>query len=446
MLLFIASGIISPISAARQGIDYDNTTGAVVSGTQQFSSSVGTKTGGTDAMAVRNVKSAPYNGKGDGVTNDTNAIQAAIDGTEGLGGTVYLPAGTWIFSALRVQGANCIIQGAGKDVTILKAITGTAVTLVSFGGASEAPHSAIKDLTIDASGASAGSNYALLLYNSSSSEVANIHVINAYNIGIGFTSCRSLRIHDSVVENSRNGQSILTNDSDCSGTTISGCSVFNSAKDAIQILQSAETVDHCYISGVNTRSSGNFAGIYVARGSTGARRCTISNNVIRACSSVGIDVSFGAGTGVSGPGASGPDESEGIMVIGNNCSNNLGGGISTASNGTLIAKNICRDNGSVRKPNSFGIGVVDAKNVIIKENITGNSANVTAQKYGILFRHVHKDPISATVVDNDLRGNAAAPVIGQNNAKTPGAIPLVTGIFARNRGLDGAVIKKSHKL
>ena len=66
--------------------------------------------------------------------------------------------------------------------------------------------------------------------------------------------------------------------------------------------------------------------------------------------------------------------------------------------------------------------------------------------FGILFRHVHKNPINATVVDNDLRGNAAAPVIGQINAKTPAAIPFATGIFARNRGLDDGVIKKSHKL
>src|SRR5436853_259591 len=98
MLLFMASGI-SPMSAAAQGIDYYTATGAVV---PEFDPPTSTKTGGTDAMAVRNVRSAPYNGKGDGVTNDTNAIQAAINDAEGLGGTVYLPAGTWMFSALRV--------------------------------------------------------------------------------------------------------------------------------------------------------------------------------------------------------------------------------------------------------------------------------------------------------------------------------------------------------
>jgi hypothetical protein len=396
---------------------------------------------------VFDVKTAPYNGRGDGVTDDTVAIQRAINDVKRSGGTVYVPAGTWMFSTLRVRGANCVIQGAGKDATILKAIAGTAATLISFGGATAAPNSAIKDLTIDASGANVGSNYALLLYNSSSSEVANIHIISAYNIGIGFAFCRALRIHDSVVEDSRNGQSILTNDSDCSGTRISNCSVFNSAKDAIQILQSEETVDHCYISGVDRSSSGNFAGVYVARGSTGARQCTISNNIIRGCSSVGIDVSFGAGRSVKGEGVTGPDESEGIRVIGNDCSNNLGGGISTGSNGTLVAKNICRDNGSPQKPNSCGVGVVDAKNVIIKENIAGNTANGTTQKYGILFRHVYKDPRNATVADNDLRGNAVAPVIGQNNGKSPGPIRAGAGhVFAHNLGLDDGAIKRGHRL
>ena len=43
------------------------------------------------------VKDAPFNAKGDGVTNDTAAIQAAIDFVEAAGGgTVYLPAGNYI--------------------------------------------------------------------------------------------------------------------------------------------------------------------------------------------------------------------------------------------------------------------------------------------------------------------------------------------------------------
>jgi hypothetical protein len=171
----------------------------------------------------------------------------------------------------------------------------------------------------------------------------------------------------------------------------------------------------------------------------------ISNNIIQDCATVGIDVSFGAGASVSGVGASGPDESEGIMVIGNNCSNNLGGGISTGSNGTLIANNVCKDNGSASKPNAAGITVVQARNVIIKGNITGNSANVTLQKYGLIFRTANmQDPIKATVVDNDLRGNAVASVIADNGGNPPVAVPLSTGhVFAHNRGLDDGVRKYS---
>ena len=91
--------------------------------------------------------------------------------------------------------------------------------------------------------------------------------------------------------------------------------------------------------------------------------------------------------------------------------------------------------------------MVDARNVIIKENIAGNTANGTMQKYGILFRHIYKDPRNATVADNDLRGNAVAPVIGQDNAKSPTPIRAGVGhVFAHNLGLDDGAIKRRHSL
>jgi nitrous oxidase accessory protein NosD len=376
------------------------------------------------------VKTAPYNGKGDGVTDDTTPIQTAINDASTVGGIVYLPGGTWMFRYLSVTNNNCAIQGAGKDITILKSISGpdSNKTLISL---TNAPSSAIRDLTIDSSAATAGSNYALLLYTSSFSEVANVHVLSAYNIGIGFTSCQSLRIHHSVVENSRNGVGILTNTSDCSGTTISYCSILNSAQSGIQILQSAETVDHCYISGAGPTGT-SFAGVYVAQG---ARRCTVSNNIINSCNS-GIDVSWGV---VSGSGG-GPDNSEGIIVTGNNCSNNRGVGISTASNGTIIADNICMDNGSASKLDGSGIGVTTAKNVLIRGNVVGNSLGVSLQKYGILFHSVNGDPANNTVLGNDLIGNAILPIGAEDGAGQLIALPPGQ-IFAHNLGLDNGIRK-----
>lgn len=46
-----------------------------------------------------NVKEAPYLAKGDGSTNDTPALQRAVDAMSGRGGTVVIPSGTYLVNA-----------------------------------------------------------------------------------------------------------------------------------------------------------------------------------------------------------------------------------------------------------------------------------------------------------------------------------------------------------
>ncbi|UYZ64725.1 glycosyl hydrolase family 28-related protein [Hymenobacter weizhouensis] len=74
---------------------------------------------------VVNVKAAPYNAKGDGTTDDTQALQKAI--TDNLGRTIYLPAGTYLVSnRLEARSAdgkwNCGLRliGQSQASTIIK--------------------------------------------------------------------------------------------------------------------------------------------------------------------------------------------------------------------------------------------------------------------------------------------------------------------------------------
>ncbi|MEZ5932678.1 MAG: glycosyl hydrolase family 28-related protein [Alphaproteobacteria bacterium] len=66
-----------------------------------------------------NVKSAPFNATGDGTTNDTAAIQAAIDATAN-NGVVYLPPGNYSVNRLNVPHNRAIkFQGASPWATTL---------------------------------------------------------------------------------------------------------------------------------------------------------------------------------------------------------------------------------------------------------------------------------------------------------------------------------------
>jgi hypothetical protein len=84
------------------------------------------------AQAAEEVNVRDFGAVGDGVTDDTTAIQTAITvaGTAG-GGVVHLPLGSFRFTNLTIP-ANITLRGVGLDSTYLKTSTsGTAIQLTT---------------------------------------------------------------------------------------------------------------------------------------------------------------------------------------------------------------------------------------------------------------------------------------------------------------------------
>ncbi len=106
----------------------------------------------TGALAV-NVKDAPYSAAGDGTTDDTAAIQAALDATPD-GGTCYLPPGSYLLGDaapdLLRPPDGVTVAGAGPDLTTLVLDrASTAARVIDVSGRRGVT---VRDLTFDGAG------------------------------------------------------------------------------------------------------------------------------------------------------------------------------------------------------------------------------------------------------------------------------------------------------
>ena len=80
-----------------------------------------------DDSGIVNVKLPPYRAKGDGVTDDTAALQRAINDWQGSGRIIYLPNGTYLVSQTLAFPAFSI--GSGHNNVIGQSRTGTILSL-----------------------------------------------------------------------------------------------------------------------------------------------------------------------------------------------------------------------------------------------------------------------------------------------------------------------------
>jgi hypothetical protein len=132
---------------------------------------------------------------GNGVANDTVALQNAINAS--AGGVLYFPAGTYLCSQLNLV-SNLTIVGAGQDNTIIKS-NGTNVSAFVIG--SGVDYVTVQDLQIDfADIASVSATSAIGFFNSNYVAVRNCKIVKFDKLGVAMNSVRNFWIQDNHIE------------------------------------------------------------------------------------------------------------------------------------------------------------------------------------------------------------------------------------------------------
>lgn len=254
-----------------------------------------------------NVKEAPYNARGNGTTDDTAAIQAALDSLPVTGGIVYLPPGKYeISSTLLITQDNTTLigsgagnrigatqQGAGSRIEAAAGVTGSVVSVQRTLDDRTVYGVKIQDIGID--GDSVGSNVDGLFFRSIRGEIHNVSVKNCTGNGIrikGYASWKATSNKLIACDIGNNNTAGVFFDTDASDNIVNG-NVLHDNQDGMVNAQTGQIVNACdFLS--NTRY-----GLFLDNGGSRSRfigcrfRLNANHGVVLDSNTVGFsDVAF----------------------------------------------------------------------------------------------------------------------------------------------------------
>jgi parallel beta-helix repeat protein len=219
-------------------------------------------------LGIINVKDAPFNAKGDGIKDDTSAIQNAVNASKAKGGgIVFFPEGTYVSNNIKLP-SGVTLQGSGRGVTTIKLRNNATVyaTLIeSADYTTGAFNLSIFDLTLDGNksnqSTSEGFHYTVNLGVVDTVVIERVEIINVDGDGIfiGYswangntheTPSKNVTIRDvSVLDADRNGIAILY----CENVLVDNCDIKGACSSALVDIENHHNND--YIRNVTVQNS-----------------------------------------------------------------------------------------------------------------------------------------------------------------------------------------------
>ena len=321
------------------------------------------------------VNAKDYGALGDGQTDDTAAIQSAVNAVSQNGGTVFVPAGTYIVSKSILLSDRIIFTGAGMGTTILKLADHNNQRMVGlvrtpFGRGTH--YVSVRDLTLDGNRDKQTPIEQVGFYCG----VIPGQPISDYDI-----SCLRVEAHH-FHGYGFDPHEVVTR------LTISDCISHDNGLDGFTL----DGVENCFVKGCfaynNDRHGFNLV--------TTSRLCILSQNIAYENKGNGFTIQNG---------------SHSIQLMNNLARSNAGDGFYTID----VDDNVLFNNDSLQNQQN-GIRVRDGKRV----SIVGNLVRENSQK--------QDDGFSEIIIDDTENGGSADCLVASNTILSHGNVRAQYGI------------------
>jgi hypothetical protein len=322
-----------------------------------------TSTGGTQSLTklstgVEVFNVTDYGALGDGTTDDTTAIQAAVDAAEVSGGTVYFPTGTYVATGLTVT-ATVLLRGDG-ETSLIKSITSSTTTILSITG----DDVVVERVKLEGNRGQASEARAIDISGATGVRVDGCTILNAGDTAIQVgTSCVDASITNNRIETPGLSGILFTNGA-------FRCRALGN-----------------YVTGANQSDTTGHAGINVL-GTNSTAGVVIQGNQVKSSLTNGIRAS-----------AVSTVRPLNVVIDGNLVEDcgvgdvTDGEGISVTVIGGVISSNV------VRGSNAVGILVWGAsENVAVHANVVSNSSQTTSGSHTAIQVHADSDAMRAVSV------------------------------------------------